>query len=59
MALISLNELKAAARVLNLSLSDDRLEALLPDVRRLQRQANQLRMLPLEDEEPALRRSLE
>lgn len=56
---ITLQELAAAATVLNVPLAADRLEALLPEIQRLRGQAGQLRTLPLEAEEPAIRFALE
>lgn len=54
----SLSELEAIALAQRLSLSQDRLLAILPEVQRLWEQAQRIRALPLEHEEPAVGFSL-
>ncbi len=55
---LTLEELQVLARARGYEFSTDRLAAILPEVRRLRVLAQRLRMLPLDDEPPAVRFAL-
>jgi hypothetical protein len=52
---LTLEQLQVLARARGYEFSTDRLTAILPELRRLQGLAQRLRMLPLDEQSPAMR----
>jgi len=52
---LTLEQLQVLARTRGYEFSTDRLTAILPELHRLQRLAQRLRMLPLDDQSPTMR----